>query len=394
MATPPGAHLLRLHMLHYPQLIPDYPPLSYLTQSANYPHLDPDVVLPKVSSHRLKKPSISFCPSFARGSCQFGENCNLNHINTTAIQCKHQKRGHCKFGSDCFFKHDITHEITRDSVWAPSIQQIVQENILLKVRLSELEKKIVTLDDTCKTQAASIFSQHNDLADMRKECEGLGSSLKTLKLLTSSLAKRPPQKPELHDRPRQSIRGPAKYTPQNQTKRAKRPKVQHQINVHAQIALKEVKEKSVVPPTSTIRTHPSPPNILVLHRSHAFPLHVSNTTRVHPPDLCSIDHTPTNLKLEVTIQKHRENSQPSTSRPSRALVLKQPTPDFPLVSCLEYVTEERSISKTDPHEEMIRMLLEMNEWIYRQKTTLYPEHTLSTDSCLSKSPLPTDSDSD
>ena len=124
VATPPGAHLLRLHMLHYPQLIPDYPPFSYLTQSANYPQLDPDVVHPKSSSHRLKKPSISFCPSFARGSCQFGENCNFNHINTTAIQCKHQKRGHCKFGSDCFFKHDITHEITRDSVWAPSIQQI------------------------------------------------------------------------------------------------------------------------------------------------------------------------------------------------------------------------------------------------------------------------------
>ena len=109
---------------------------------------------------------------------------------------------------------------------------------------------------------------------------------------------------------------------------------------------------------------PKWPPILVLHRSHIFPLHVSNTTRVDPPDLCSIYHTPTYLKLDVTIQQHRENSQPSTSRPSRAREFKQPTPDFPLVSCLvEYVTEEKRMR-------FDLFLLEYQEFLKYQESVL------------------------
>ena len=134
-----------------------------------------------------------------------------------------------------------------------------------------------------------------------------------------------------------------------------------------------------VSPTNRLRLRLSPP----VHKSRLpWIKSIKRVTQKLPKLKREIKFNCSEELLDVSIQHHREKSPPSTFRPT--------PPTFPIICS----PDNFQLFKTDLHEETIRMLREMKEWLYRQKTALYPEHTLSTDSCLSKSPLQTDSDSD
>jgi len=116
-------------MFPYPQFATDFTPL-----------------MPVSSYRRSKHPSISFCPAFARGYCQLGEVCKLNHINVSGIWCRYEKQGRCKFGDCCFFNHKRSSSQAATSDFSPVIQQTVLENYQLEQRLANAELRIAELE--------------------------------------------------------------------------------------------------------------------------------------------------------------------------------------------------------------------------------------------------------
>ena len=143
VATPAGAHL-NLSMFHYPQLDPNF-------FHPTFPHN----LAPKT-----KRPTISFCPAFSKGHCQFGDFCRLNHIDVSDIRCKYDLKGICKHGSRCIFKHEVTPQ-NETSTLSPLIQHIVQENSLFSQRLSQAEEKIFALEQELTALRNLVRAPHS-----------------------------------------------------------------------------------------------------------------------------------------------------------------------------------------------------------------------------------------
>ena len=304
----------------------------------HYPQSEPNFFHP-ISPHNLApktvKPTISFCPAFSKGHCQFGNSCGLNHIDVSGILCKYDQKGICKFGPRCIFKHE-TNPHVETSELSPLIQSIVQENSLFSQRLSQAEDKISALEQ--------------ELAALRNLVRASPSTKPNTDVKTTRNTHSTMKNAKAHDQPpvlEPSNSAPSTFAPMS------------------------------TPKPSKLMTRPP-----VLKSRLPWIKSVKRATQKLPKLKREIKFNCSEELLDVSIQHHREKSPPSTFRPT--------PPTFPIICS----PDNFQLSKTDLHEETIRMLLEMNEWIYRQKTTLYPEHTLSTDSCLSKSPLPTDSDSD
>ena len=122
------------------------------------PHFFPPPLRPR------KKPSISFCPAYARGICKQGDSCALHHIDTPTIICKHYIKNNCKFGELCLFKHPPKPDEASSDL-SPVVQLIVQENLSLLERLTAAEEKIRLLESVvCELQAVhSSTTTHHKL---------------------------------------------------------------------------------------------------------------------------------------------------------------------------------------------------------------------------------------
>jgi len=118
-------------MFHYPQV----PPFDH--QAVHLPYL------PRLRSW---KPSVKFCPAFARGFCQAEEQCTLYHISLKEIHCKFDQKGTCKFGSDCYFKHSPKRQKEQSDL-TPIIQHIARENLELVQRVEKAELRIGALEN-------------------------------------------------------------------------------------------------------------------------------------------------------------------------------------------------------------------------------------------------------
>ena len=108
-----------------------------------------------------RKPTISFCPAFAQGSCQLQSSCPLNHIEVSSLPCKYNLKGRCKFGSSCFFSHRSASSHEEKSELSPVVQRIVQENLSLLRRLEAAEERIQALESAVSAlQTHSIPEPH------------------------------------------------------------------------------------------------------------------------------------------------------------------------------------------------------------------------------------------
>ena len=221
---------------------------------------------------------------------------------------------------------------------SPLIQSIVQENSLFSQRLSQAEDKISALEQ--------------ELATLRNLVRAFPSTKPNTDVKTTRNTHSTKKNSKAHDQP--SVLEPSNSAP------------------------------STFAPMST----PNPSKLLtrppVLKSRLRWIKSVKRATQKLPKLKREIKFDCSEELVDVSIQHNREKSPASTFRPT--------PPSFPIIRIRS--PDNFQLSKTDLHKEMIRMLREITEWLYRQNTTLYPEHTLSTDSCLSKSPLPTDSDSD
>jgi len=97
------------------------------------------------SARSKPRPSLSFCPAYARGCYPHGESCALNHIDLHEISCKFDKKGCCKFGSSCYFKQS-SKPIDQTSDLAPVIQKMALENSELAKRIEIAERRITVLE--------------------------------------------------------------------------------------------------------------------------------------------------------------------------------------------------------------------------------------------------------
>ena len=125
----------------------DFSPWQPLRGTTSLPTMFhyPQAFLFDHSARSKPRPSLSFCPAYARGCCPHGESCALNHIDLHEISCKFDKKGCCKFGSSCYFKHS-SKPIDQTSDLAPVIQKMALENSELAKRIEIAEQRITVLE--------------------------------------------------------------------------------------------------------------------------------------------------------------------------------------------------------------------------------------------------------
>jgi len=150
-------------MFHYPQV----PPFDH--QAVHLPYL------PRLRSW---KPSVKFCPAFARGFCQAEEQCTLYHISLKEIHCKFDQKGTCKFGSDCYFKHSPKRQKEQSDL-TPIIQHIARENLELVQRVEKAELRIGALENELAELKALHEASHSKPAKPSPKPNKAGKITKT-----------------------------------------------------------------------------------------------------------------------------------------------------------------------------------------------------------------------